>query len=80
VARISPSAHAPSSAAGAWPGAVGNRRPARENAARHAHGGRFSNRVNATNVLSLVLILDAALLAAIVLWRMARRWVVPRFA
>lgn len=73
------SGSAPSSAVGAPAGALSSR-PTAADATRRADGARFSNRINGTALLSLVLILDAAFLAAIVLWRMARRWVVPRLA
>jgi hypothetical protein len=76
---IRASGAAPASATGAPAGPIADPAPT-ANATAQAHSGRFSNPVNGTNVLSLVLILDAAFLAAVVLWRIARRWVVPRFA
>jgi hypothetical protein len=36
--------------------------------------------INATNALMTILMIDLALLAAILMWRAARRWVVPRLA
>jgi hypothetical protein len=49
-------------------------------AAGHSHRGFFSTPVDGTGALSLVLLLDSVLLAAVVLWRLARRWLVPRLA
>lgn len=70
----------------AYPGAVltqldpiSTRLP-KARATQHRHSGVFSTPVDGTGMLSLVLMLDSALLVAIVLWRMARRWLVPRFA
>ncbi|MEA2483149.1 MAG: hypothetical protein QOC55_1096, partial [Thermoleophilaceae bacterium] len=45
----------------------------------HPHHGVFSSPVDGTHALSLVLLIDVALLGALVLWRLAQRWVVPRF-
>jgi len=49
-------------------------------AAGHGHHGIFSQRVDGTKGITLVLLIDSILLGLLVLWRAARRWVVPRFA
>jgi hypothetical protein len=68
-----------STAGGAQPGTPAGTLPT-ANAASHRHHGVFRSPVNATQALSLVLLLDSFLLAAIVMWRAARLWVIPRFA
>jgi hypothetical protein len=49
-------------------------------AAGHGHHGVFSHRVDGTKGIALVLLIDSVLLALLLVWRAARRWVVPRFA
>ena len=44
------------------------------------HLGVLSTPVDGTSWLRLILVLDVALLGALLMWRVARRWLVPRFA
>jgi hypothetical protein len=44
------------------------------------HRDSFMSPVNGTTALALILIVDAALLAGLLLWRVAQRYVIPRLA
>jgi hypothetical protein len=49
-------------------------------ASGHSHHGIFSQRVDGTKGITLVLLIDSILLGVLVMWRAARRWVAPRLA
>jgi hypothetical protein len=80
--RVSISASGPATGGAVLPrgGAASSPLAKAEAVTRHSRDGFFSTPDSGTGLLSIVLLLDAALLAAIVSWRAARRWVVPRFA